>query len=328
VLCDWCMAEMDGLEVCRQFKQDPALASIFFILLTSRSALEDRVRGLDAGADDFLTKPVEPSELLARVRSGLRLFRANRDLRALSIDLAAQKQKLEEELSSAADYVSSILPTGLSGDVRIESLFRPSQKLGGDCLDYYWLDENRLVLYVLDVSDHGLAAALPSISVHNLLRSRVLSEQVLADPAAVLGYLNRCFQMGRQHEQYFTMWYGIYDRSLAQLHYSSAGHPPAFLFSPAAEHKCSLRELKAPGMPIGLFEEALYKAQVCRVEPGALLCVFSDGLYEIPTESGPMWSYEAFRALLKDQVEQGSVSIQGSGWLARNSAPADLLTAR
>ncbi len=80
IICDWMMPEMDGLEVCRQLKSDKELASTFFILLTAKGEITDRVEGLDAGADDFLSKPVEPSELLARVRAGIRLFNSQKEL--------------------------------------------------------------------------------------------------------------------------------------------------------------------------------------------------------------------------------------------------------
>lgn len=80
IICDWMMPEMDGLEVCRQLKSNKDLASIFFILLTAKGEITDRVEGLDAGADDFLSKPVDPSELLARVRAGIRLFNSQKEL--------------------------------------------------------------------------------------------------------------------------------------------------------------------------------------------------------------------------------------------------------
>src|SRR5688500_53468 len=55
IICDWMMPGIDGLEVCRQIKANTRLATTFFILLTSRGEVEDRVRGLDSGADDFLS---------------------------------------------------------------------------------------------------------------------------------------------------------------------------------------------------------------------------------------------------------------------------------
>jgi len=72
MICDWIMPRLDGLEVCRQVKADPELATTFIILLTMRDQITDRVQGLDAGADEFISKPIDVEELLARVRAGLR----------------------------------------------------------------------------------------------------------------------------------------------------------------------------------------------------------------------------------------------------------------
>lgn len=154
IICDWQMDDIDGLEVCRKIKSEPSLSTTFFILLTSRKAVEDRVEGLDTGADDFLSKPIEINELNARVRAGLRLYQMNQQLQKLAQDLQLQKHLLEAELNEAADYVKSLLPQPMSGLIIINSRFLPSRQLGGDCFDYYWLDENHLVIYLLDVSGH------------------------------------------------------------------------------------------------------------------------------------------------------------------------------
>ncbi len=228
ILCDWLMDGMDGLEVCRAFKADPALKAAYFILLTSRSRVEDRVEGLDCGADDFLSKPVDPEELLARVRSGIRLHQANERLKALAEELRHQKARLDQELEEAASYVRSLLPQAISGAVQVDSRFEPSHELGGDSFDFFWFDDDHFVIYLTDASGHGLAAAFPSISVHNQLRSRSLPVDLL-DPAAVLKALNAGFQMERHQGRYLTMWYGVYERSSRTLRYASAGHPPALL---------------------------------------------------------------------------------------------------
>jgi len=171
VICDWMMPKMNGLGVCSKLKAIPELSTTFFILLTSIDSVEDRVKGLDAGADDFLCKPIEMYELEARIRAGLRLHQ-------LSRDLEQQKQLLEAELAEAAEYVSFILPEPLTEPpITIDVRFIPSRQLGGDGFDYYWLDSENLGVYLLDVSGHGLGAALPSISTINLLRSRSLTQR-------------------------------------------------------------------------------------------------------------------------------------------------------
>lgn len=89
MICDWMMPRLDGLEVCRRVKTNPELATTFVILLTAREQVSDRVRGLDAGADEFLTKPIEVEELLARVRAGLRSRQLTQQLSQANEHLAA-----------------------------------------------------------------------------------------------------------------------------------------------------------------------------------------------------------------------------------------------
>ncbi|MGL5509466.1 MAG: response regulator, partial [Microcoleaceae cyanobacterium] len=218
IICDWIMPRLTGIEVCRQVKDDPRLVTTFFILLTSLGSVADRVKGLDAGADDFISKPIEISELQARVRSGLRLHQLSQDLRN-------QKQLLETELAEAAEYVRSLLPETLLTPIHIDAKFIPSRQLGGDSFDYFWLDKDHIAIYLLDVAGHGLRAALPSVSVLNLLRSQAIPNINYHQPSDVIKSLNSTFQINYQNDKYFTIWYGVYDLSKQQLIYASAGHP-------------------------------------------------------------------------------------------------------
>lgn len=310
IICDWSMPRMDGLEVCRQIKTDPDLEQTFFILLTARSAVVDRVVGLDMGADDFLTKPVDPTELLARVRSALRLLQANQNLKRLALDLQQQKQRLEAELAEAADYVQSLLPAPIKGDVTINAKFLPSRQLGGDCFDYYWMNDDTLILYLLDVSGHGLSAALLSISVQNWLRSQSLPPEVLIQPSQVLKILNETFQMDKQNDQYFTMWYGVYHRSKRKLSYSSGGHPPSVLLSKTLDKDISVKNLKTPGIAVGLFPDMEYVEQACWIEPQSSLYLFSDGVYEISQPEGRIWGFDRFVELLVDQEKTAFSDVE------------------
>lgn len=292
VLCDWIMPRMNGLEVCRQIKATPELSTTIFILLTSLGSVEDRVKGLDAGADDFLCKPIEIAELQARVRAGLRLHQLSRDLKN-------QKQLLETELAEAADYVSSLLPDQITDKpVTIDSRFIPSRQLGGDGFDYYWLDSENLAVYLLDTSGHGLRAALPTISVLNLLRSRALPKINYYQPSDVLRGLNETFQMTQRNDKYFTIWYGVYNRTQRQLTYASAGHPPAILLSGTANSFIQVKRLKTVGLPVGMFPDADYVDQICEVTQQSTLYIFSDGTYEINQEDGTIWGMEQFIQLL------------------------------
>ncbi len=81
IIADWTMPQMDGLELCDILKQSEKYKSIYYIMLTARSAVKDRVKGLDVGADDFLLKPTENQELLARIRSGIRIYNLQAELK-------------------------------------------------------------------------------------------------------------------------------------------------------------------------------------------------------------------------------------------------------
>ena len=288
IICDWLMPKLSGLEVCRRVKKNSYLATTFFILLTSRVSIEDRVEGLDVGADDFICKPIDLQELKARVRAGLRLHQ-------LSQDLKIQKQLLEAELNEAAEYVSSLLPEPLNENkLQIDFRFIPSRQLGGDIFDYFFLDNDHLVFYLLDVSGHGLKAALPSISIVNLLRTRSLGGVNYSQPSDVLSHLNNHFQMTIKNEQYFTIWYGVYNSKTNNLIFSSAGHPPCILISSNSDDKLTYQSLKTNGIPIGMFSNTSYEESNIVISKPAVLFLFSDGIYEINNQQNIMLGIDNF----------------------------------
>ncbi len=302
IICDWIMPRKNGLEVCCQIKSTPELSTTFFILLTSLDSIEDRVKGLDAGADDFLCKPIEMNELQARVRAGLRLHQ-------LSKDLQNQKQLLEAELAEAAEYVSTILPEPLQHpSLSINACFIPSRQLGGDSFDYFWLDDRHLVFYLLDVSGHGLRASLPSLAVINLLRSRGLYNVDYYQPNTVLHGLNQTFQMSDRNDKYFTIWYGVYDKKNRSLTYSSAGHPPAILLEPTTKNV--EQRLKTPGVPVGMFPDIKYVNASCQIAANSSLYVFSDGIYEVEPQTNSHWGLDRLINLLKKYQQTPERDLQ------------------
>jgi sigma-B regulation protein RsbU (phosphoserine phosphatase) len=286
VICDWMMPDIDGLEVCRQIKLDQSLSSTIFILLTSRGAVEDKVQALDNGADDFLSKPIDKTELIASVRAGLRIYQLNKDLQV-------QKQLLEAELAEASDYIRSLLPTSLEGTVKITSEFIPSSQLGGDCYDFYWLDPDHLAIYLIDTSGHGVGSALLSISILNLLRSQSFGREKFYEPSAIMTELNRAFQMSQHNGRYFTMWYGVYKRSQRKLTYANAGHPQGILIAGSPEN-LQVQELPSLDMPIGFFPDINYTSSELFIVPDSKLYIFSDGIFEVMQEDGKIWGMPKF----------------------------------
>ena len=314
IICDWIMSHLDGIEVCRRIKADPELTTTFFILLTAKGAARgeegDRVTGLDAGADEFVSKPIEMNELKARVRAGLRLHQLNQDLHTqkqalevLNQDLQTPKQILEAELAEAADYVRSLLPSPLVGAVNTEALFIPSAQLGGDCFDHYWIDDENLAIYLLDVSGHGVGSALLSVSVLNILRSQSLPNTNFCQPSEVLKALNNAFQMNTHGDKYFTIWYGVYNRLKRQLLYASAGHPPAILLSGTSPTTLQIKQLDSLDLPIGFVPDVYFEDAVFEIEENSTLYIFSDGAYEINQSDNNIWGIDAFIDLLINSIK-------------------------
>ena len=190
ILLDVMMPGMDGYEVCRRLKADEQTQRIPIIFVTAKTEVEDETLGFELGAMDYISKPFSIPVVKARVKAHLEL-KILRDLEAF------QRAKLENvlgilnsELAEAADYVKFLMPQPITeGPVMTDWRFVPSTTLGGDSLGYHWLDEDSLAIYLIDVCGHGVGAALHSVSVLNVLRSRNLPnvdfrrpEQILSEP--------------------------------------------------------------------------------------------------------------------------------------------------
>jgi pSer/pThr/pTyr-binding forkhead associated (FHA) protein len=140
-----------------------------------------------------------------------------------------QSQELDRDLAKAAAYVRSLLPAPLAaGPLHTAWFYEPSTRVGGDAFGYHALDERRVVLYLLDVSGHGVGAAMHGVSVMNTLRQRTLPGVDFGDPAQVLEQLNAVFPMDGHGGMFFTIWYGVLDLATRELRYSSAGQHPAY----------------------------------------------------------------------------------------------------
>lgn len=293
ILLDW---DLEGSDrYLTQLRNNPKFETTFITCLGNRTQVMDRVAALEMGADEFLSKPIVEAELLAKVKAGLRIHR-------LQQELLQKNLTLETELEEAVSYMWAKLPLPMAGPIAIDFRFIPSQHLGGDCFDYFWLSDRKLAIYLLDVSGHGMGATLMAISILDQLRQQ-LEEISLEAPDDVLTYLNRQVHISENHSKYLTMWYGVYDLCDRTLTFASAGHPPAFLMN--ENHPEDAKLLKTPGLPIGLFDESHYQSAQVKVTEDTTLYIFSDGVYEFPDANGHIWGLKAFQSLIKQAQQQG-----------------------
>lgn len=253
-----------------------------------------------------VTAPAQTSETeLAQIRKELEELRAEHDdlkllyeatiehgeavedqLAEYNILLTRTQERLEAELRDAGNYVHSILPEKRSDAPKADWLLVPSTELGGDSFGYHDLDDDHFAIYLIDVCGHGVGAALLSVAIINVLRANALAGTDFRDPSDVLAKLNNAFPMERQNNMFFTIWYGVYQRSSGSLSYASGGHPAAIHLRPA-DGRHQVTGLGTPdGMVIGAMPDMPFDGGSFQVQPGDRLLVISDGTYEIEDETG------------------------------------------
>lgn len=204
-------------------------------------------------------------------------------------------QRLNQELAEAADYVKTILPHPVTeGAIRTDWRFVPSTSLGGDAFGYHWVDDEHFAIYLIDVSGHGVGAALLSVSVMNVLRSQSLPNTDFKAPEQVLESLNLAFPSEDNNDMFFTMWYGIYNRRTDELTYASGGHPPALLLGDTSTGELKITPLRTPNNVIGGMSHTTYEKRGCAIGKHNTLYIFSDGVYEVEKSDGSMWRFQEF----------------------------------
>lgn len=304
VLLDVQMPGMSGFDVLKQLRVDHPPTRLPVIIATARTEREDVVEALELGANDYVTKPFDFPVVLARVETQLahkravdRIVSLEEDLRRRNEDLEEHNRRMRRSLELAADMQRALLPSGpLDGvtGVRYASTYYPCDELGGDILNIFPIGAQHVGLYLLDVSGHGVPAALLSVTLSRILQARPGQSSLVAragergleprSPAEVVLELNRRFPMDDHLEQYFTIFYGVLDVSSGVLRFASAGHPPA-LYLPAEDQS---RFLDLGGFAIGWMPDSKYPEHELPMRPGDRLLVYSDGIIETansPTEA-------------------------------------------
>lgn len=298
ILQDLVMPQIDGLTLVKNYRACPETQNIPLIVLSTKEEPKTKAEAFSLGANDYLVKLPDKIELIARIRyhsnAYINLLQRNEAFEAL---VESQKE-LAQELAEAADYVRDLLPEPQQGDIAANWKFITSTSLGGDTFGYHWIDPDHFSIYLLDVCGHGVGAALLSVSAMNVITSSTLPDVDFHKPADVINALNHAFPMEKQHNMYFTIWYGVFNKNTRKLAYCSAGHPPAVMVKKNAAGVPEPTPLRTPAMPVGALSISKFESKEIEVPHGAKLYVFSDGTYEIKRPDGSMMELEEFIQLL------------------------------
>lgn len=325
ILLDINMPEMNGYEVCEHLKADDMLKGIPVIFISALTEQLDKVKAFAIGGVDYITKPFQMEELHARVETHLKLRRLQVELEEINQRLAKAHGRMSRDLKAAAKIQETFLPHQIPRlrGTEFAWTYQPCDELAGDGLNVFSLGDGMVGLYILDVSGHGVASALLSVTMSRLLSppSEPLSILIrdrshgdpceITPPAEVAARLNRLFPFDSATEQFATMVYGILNAATGEFRYVSAGHPgPVHLPFGAAPVI-----LESEGFPIGMADDA-YEERSLLLGAGDRLYLYSDGLSEAMNSTGQLFGsarlLEAIGQVRFQHLNAGITSLMGA----------------
>jgi sigma-B regulation protein RsbU (phosphoserine phosphatase) len=298
ILLDIMMPDIDGYEVCRQLKTNRATSGIPVIFLSALGDTEDKVKGLQLGAVDYITKPFQPDEVIARVNTHLTIHRLKRVVES-------QKDQLEHELEVVSEVQRKLLPKQLPviEGFKLGVHYETSRYAGGDYYDIIELPDNCWGFLIADAEGHSAPAAVLMAMTCALFRSYPGSA---ADPAAVIHYLNEHLCKVAD-PSFMTALYAFYDANAHTMRVARAGHPLPMVFRNSDQKAI---EFPCPGVyPLGIepFEIEIPVTDI-KLEPGDRFLIYTDGLTERFNQEGQTYGEDR---LLKPLATDSAHDPQG-----------------
>ncbi len=278
VILDIVMPGMDGFNCCQAIREMPGNHALPVLIQTVISEPELRFKAFKVGASDFITKPVYPDELYARMLVHL-------EKKILLGDLERYKRRIEVEMESACALQQSMLPSAqdlqdaqAKSHLEIASYFRPSSEIGGDFWGIRTIPSGG-AFWMVDFSGHGVAAALNAFRFQAFMRE----DDPLADnPGAYLGAMNDRLLPLLPTGQFATMFYGMADTKAHMLSYACAGAPHPLML----RNDGNVEIVNGTGKPLGI-EKHFYHAQRMDFRPGDIFFLYSDTMLETCGEYYP-----------------------------------------
>jgi phosphoserine phosphatase RsbU/P len=290
VLLDIVMPGLDGYAVCRRIRATEAWRDIPVMFLSSLEDAQDKARGFEAGGNDYVSKPFEPLEVRARVRSLLR-SKAYSD---------AVREAHVRDLRIAREIQMGILPSALNTHTRgtgldVAAVVEPARQVGGDLYEVLRAAEDRVVVALGDVSGKGIPAALFMAVTMTLLRTMARHH---SDPAKILSALNDELAEQNPRGMFVTMQCAVFDLRCGRVTVAGAGHDPAVVLSRA---RAPRRAFPSSGRVAGLMGGNEITSESLDLSPGDTLLFFSDGVTEAFDEAEEQFGEERLLSHLARQ---------------------------
>lgn len=285
ILLDVMMPGMSGYDVSRYLRNKYASYEVPILMLTAKNRSEDVIRGFEAGANDYITKPIESEVLLARVRTAISLKESVREKDML--------ESLQRELSVAQKVQQALLPVrypSLPG-IRIAARYHPMAEVGGDFYDFIE-HEDGLGVLIADVSGHGIPAALIASMVKMAFS---LNRHLAAEPVRLLGALNQVL-CDKVDNHFVTASYYFVNTRRQKVYHASAGHPPIYFVE---RNGGLINEKKPKGGFLGVFSDMVHEQGEEKLHDGLRLLQITDGVIESRSRSGTEFGSEKLREIIR-----------------------------
>lgn len=301
VITDWQMPGLDGIGLVRELRAMQNDQYLHIVMMTTRSVGRTARDGLDAEVDDFLFKPIDQAQLelsIASARRSIdlqrRLARRNRHLVAAMERARSAYRRIRSDLDAATATQRSLLPEmQASGLLHHAWLFIPSQGVAGDSLDVRTLPDGRRFFFQIDVSGHGIPAALRAFSLHHRLAAR--PPDTVTVMQTMVAALNRDAQ-DEAEGAYYTMLCGLVAADGSRVDCIRAGHPMPIIVGPTGTR------LSTDGnLPVGLVPGLSYQASSIMLAPGDRLIIHSDGLTDCRNRDGEEFGHARVEAFFAEQ---------------------------
>lgn len=285
ILLDIRMPEMDGYEVCAQLKESPSTSDIPVLFISALDEIQDKMKAFSAGGLDYITKPFQLEEVVARVETHL-------SLRRLQRNLIEANQRMQRELMLAAQVQASMMRKHfpeLSG-WQFAGRLIPAKLTCGDYFDLLRLPDGKIGILIADVVDKGVGAALYMSMSCTLLRTYILD--IPANPEQVFSIVNRRIQEDSDSDQFVTVFLGILDPQTGDLIYSNGGHNPPLLIQTSKTKSISL--LTNTGPALGILEDIHWTQKHIRLAPGDVMVLYTDGITDAENEQQAFYGLDRF----------------------------------
>ncbi len=300
ILLDIAMPNMDGFSMFEALQKISHLRAVPVIMLSANNSTETKMQAFQLGVVDYITKPFNHGEVIARIKTHLTISQLTLSLQQANQDLLIQQDQLLQGLHAAADLQKSLLPKRVPNckSLKFASYFRPCEEVGGDIYNVLRLDDEHLAIYLVDVSGHGFSAAMMTALITQALsRSGGIitktgedgATETISQPDQVLRELDQEFPIDR-FNLYMTIVYLVFNTSTATFRYSSAGHPPPIHISTDG-----VTPLDAGGPPVGMGSlKSVWENGEGKLAPGDRLFFFTDGITEQGNQQGQQFTEEGF----------------------------------